>query len=209
MLRGLAAANTTGIVHRDVKPRNALVAPDGTLKVSEFGVAKAVGDAGLTYIGVVFGTPHYLAPEAARGEAATARSDLYAVGAMLYEMLAGRLPFEGDCASSVAHARAFEKPRPLGGLAPGISPRMFAVVEQAMAKDPSERFEDASEMLDALAPMAWTSGRNGAAPPATGNVKCPMDAIHQTSRAEPVGGLIPPGPGGVGRSDGLAAGYCR
>lgn len=128
---------------------------------------------------------------------------------MLYEMLAGRLPFEGDCASSVAHAHAFEKPRPLGGLAPSISPRMLAVVEQAMAKDPSERFEDASEMLDALAPMARTSGRNGAASPATVNVTCPMDAIHQTSRAEPVGGLIPPGPGDVGRSDGLAAGYCR
>ncbi|MDP9382720.1 MAG: PQQ-binding-like beta-propeller repeat protein [Chloroflexota bacterium] len=150
VLHRLAAAHRAGIIHRDMKPRNVLVSPDGTLKVGDFGVAKAAGDAALTYTGVVFGTPHYLAPEVARGDAATPRSDLYAVGVMLYEMLAGRLPFEGDYAISVVHAHAFEQPPPLGQLAPNVSPEMLAVVQRAMAKDPAERFADAEQMLEAL-----------------------------------------------------------
>lgn len=209
VLRGLAAAHAAGVVHRDVKPRNVLVAPDGTLKVSDFGVAKAAGDAGLTNTGVVFGTPHYLAPEVARGEPATAQSDLYAVGVMLYEMLAGRLPFEGEYAISVVHAHAFEEPPPLGELAPGVSPRMLAAVERAMEKDPDERFEDAGEMLDALATLERTGDRDSAAPSAPADVTAKIAAIPGLSRVESAGASTPPRPGVPERSNGLAAGHRR
>jgi|GEM_PF-1047169 len=150
ILRGLGAAHAVGIVHRDIKPHNVLLSADGTPKVGDFGIAKATGEPGLTSTGIMFGTPYYLAPEMASGEPATFRSDLYAVGVMLYEMLSGRLPFERDSVLGVVHAHAFEEPPPLSTLAPGVSPGMFAVVNKAMDKDPKKRYASASEMANAL-----------------------------------------------------------
>ncbi|MBA2364367.1 MAG: protein kinase, partial [Chloroflexia bacterium] len=150
ILRGLGAAHAVGIVHRDMKPHNVLLSADGTPKVGDFGIAKATGEPGLTSTGVMFGTPCYLAPEIACGEPATLRSDLYAVGVMLYELLSGRLPFERDSMLGVVHAHAFEEPSPLSEAAPDVSPGMLAVVRKAMEKDPGKRFASASVMADAL-----------------------------------------------------------
>ena len=150
ILRGLGAAHAVGIVHRDMKPHNVLLSSDGTPKVGDFGIAKATEEPGLTSTGVLFGTPNYLAPEMACGEPVTARSDLYAVGVMLYEMLSGRLPFERDSPLGMVHAHAYEEPAPLSEVAQNVSPGMLAVVHKAMEKDPKHRFASAGEMADAL-----------------------------------------------------------
>ncbi|MDQ3327089.1 MAG: PQQ-binding-like beta-propeller repeat protein [Chloroflexota bacterium] len=151
ILVGLGAAHALGIIHRDMKPHNVFLSSDGNPKVGDFGISKATGEPGLTSTGMVFGTPHYFAPELASGKGATFRSDLYAIGVMLYEMLSGRLPFERESMLAVIHAHAFEEPPPLSELVPGISPGMLAVVQSAMAKDPAQRFASTREMADALA----------------------------------------------------------
>ncbi|MDQ3855029.1 MAG: protein kinase, partial [Chloroflexota bacterium] len=150
ILSGLGAAHQAGLVHRDMKPQNVLLGSGGGVKIADFGIAKAMGDAGMTEAGIAFGTPHYLSPEQARGDEVTPRSDLYAVGVMLYEMLSGRLPFEGDNPMRVAYAHVFESPRPLREVAPQASGELVRVVERAMAKDPLDRFQSAQEMAAAI-----------------------------------------------------------
>ena len=147
ILEGLSAAHRAGLVHRDMKPQNVMVTEGGVVKITDFGIAKAVGDAGMTEAGVAFGTPHYLSPEQARGDEVTPRSDVYAVGVMMYEMLSGRLPFEGENPMRVAYAHVFEEPEGLREVAPWVSEGLVRVVERAMAKDPLERYGDAGEML--------------------------------------------------------------
>lgn len=150
LLLGLVAAHTAGLVHRDVKPQNVLMTPGGELKLTDFGIAKPVGETGSTQKGLCFGTPHYIAPEQAWENQATPRSDLYAVGVILYEMLSGELPFAGATPAMVAYARVFTPPPPLREIAPWVSGTMAAVVVKAMAKDPKSRYGDAGEMLAAL-----------------------------------------------------------
>lgn len=150
ILRGLATAHEAGLVHRDMKPQNVIVSDDGTLKITDFGIAKAMGDAGMTETGVSLGTPHYLSPEQAMGIDVTPRSDLYAVGVILYEMLSGQLPFDGDSPMRVSYAHVFDEPKPLREVAPRVSDGMTAVVGRAMAKDPDNRYTSADEMLLAL-----------------------------------------------------------
>ena len=103
--RALAAAHARGLVHRDIKPGNVLIGADGAVKVADFGIARAVAEAQVTLPGTTLGSVHYFSPEQARGEPATAASDIYSLGIVLYEMLTGVRPFEGDSAASVALAR--------------------------------------------------------------------------------------------------------
>lgn len=148
--RAVAAAHAQGLVHRDIKPQNVLVAPDGRMKVADFGIARAVSAAGMTAPGIVMGTVHYVAPEQAAGQPATPASDVYSIGVVLYEMLAGRVPFEAESSLGVAMKIMSEEPEPLAVVNPRAPEVLVRIVERAMAKDPATRFPDAGALADAL-----------------------------------------------------------
>ena len=147
---GLSAVDRLGIVHRDVKPENVLITPDGVPKVTDFGIARAEGFSTLTLAGMMMGTPHYMSPEQARGERADARSDIYALGCVLYEMLTGEVPFEAETPLAVLHKHIEEKPRSVRTLRADAPRAVAGVVATALAKDPADRFKSASEMAEAL-----------------------------------------------------------
>ena len=145
ILAALRIAHQQGVIHRDVKPQNILVQPDGKVKVADFGIANA-GESDMTEAGSIVGTAQYLAPEQARGLAVGPPADLYAVGIVLYEMLSGRVPFEGDAAVTVAMRHVQEAPEPLGDRNPLVPADLEAVVMRALAKDPTQRYQSADEM---------------------------------------------------------------
>ncbi len=146
----LSAAHGAGFVHRDIKPSNVIVTPEGFVKVTDFGIARALGGSPLTQTGTIMGTAQYIAPEQVRGESATPASDLYAVGVLLFQMLTGRVPFDGDSPVSVAMRHLdSEVPRP-GAEVPGIPAALDAVVARATARSVPDRFTDATEMARAL-----------------------------------------------------------
>lgn len=152
VLQALGAAHRIGLVHRDVKPANILLPDDGPVKLADFGIAKGVQQPAteLTATGQVLGTPRYLAPEQAAGRTPVPASDVYALGVVLYELLAGRPPFEGDDPLAVAIAHQRQDPPPLGHLRPEVPDALAAVVHRALGKQPAERFANASEMRAAL-----------------------------------------------------------
>ena len=131
----LGAAHEAGVVHRDVKPANILVMPDGTVKLTDFGIARAVDGSGHTQTGEVLGTPHYLSPEQALGEAATGASDLYALGIVAHEMLTGRRPFDKGTPVATALAQVNDRPPPLP---PHVPPGLRSLIEQCLEKDAGE-----------------------------------------------------------------------
>lgn len=145
--RALHVAHLRGVVHRDVKPANLMVTPDRRVKVTDFGIARPQDHEPLTATGQVMGTAHYLAPELARGLAATPLSDVYALGVVAYECLAGRRPFEGDNQVAVATAHLSEPPPPLPET---LQPEVRRIVELAMEKNPEQRFRGANAFAAAL-----------------------------------------------------------
>ncbi|HVN10881.1 MAG TPA: serine/threonine-protein kinase [Kineosporiaceae bacterium] len=144
--RALHAAHQRGVIHRDIKPANLMVTPDGRVKVTDFGIARPDDHEPLTATGQVMGTAHYLAPELARGRAATSASDIYALGVVAYECLAGRRPFEGDDQIGVATAHLSEQPPPLPET---IAPQVRDLVAAAMEKDPQRRIGGADVLAAA------------------------------------------------------------
>ncbi len=149
----LGHAHRNGIVHRDVKPDNILLDQTGHVLVTDFGIAKAAQEASasqLTTEGMVVGTPHYMSPEQATGEQVDARSDIYSLGVVLYQMLAGVPPFDGESAQSVLMKQATATAEPIRHLRSEIPATLAAVVDRALAKDPAERFQTAEELSRAL-----------------------------------------------------------
>jgi serine/threonine protein kinase len=148
--QGLAKAHRHGIVHRDIKPGNLLLTRDGLVKILDFGIAKLMGEVGPTRIGSFLGTPSYMAPEQTRGEPVDARADVWSLGVVLYEMLAGRRPFTGGTGAAVVHAVLYEEPAPLARLRPGIPQELERILARMLARDPSRRYASAAEVLEDL-----------------------------------------------------------
>ena len=135
----LESAHRNNLVHCDIKPHNILVMPDGHIKVTDFGIARAVSASTMTYSGSVMGSVHYFSPEQAKGTVITTKSDVYSLGVVLYEMLTGQLPFNGETSVSIALKHLQEEPVPIRQLKPSIPPVLEAIVQKAMSKDPADR----------------------------------------------------------------------
>ncbi|MDE2409005.1 MAG: PASTA domain-containing protein [Actinomycetales bacterium] len=164
VLTALSVSHGAGIIHRDIKSANIMITEAGTVKVMDFGIARAVSDSANTQaysVGIV-GTAQYFSPEQARGENVDARTDLYSTGVLLYEMLAGRPPFKGETAVSVAYQHVSEAVTPPSVHNPMVSPELDAVVLQAMAKDRNERFQTADEFREHLAAAMIATQQNAA-----------------------------------------------
>src|SRR3989442_10829449 len=148
ILQALEYSHRNGIVHRDIKPANVMLTRNGQVKVMDFGIARAMGDASMTMTqtAAVIGTAQYLSPEQAKGEQVDARSDLYSTGCLLYELLTGRPPFTGDSPVAIAYQHVRENPIPPSRVDPEIPGWADAIVLKAMAKDPADRYQSAGEM---------------------------------------------------------------
>jgi serine/threonine-protein kinase len=148
--RGLEVAHDRGIVHRDVKPQNVLLTGSGEAKVADFGIARAVAAATITKSGFVVGTAHYLSPEQALGHPATPRSDLYSLGLVLYEMLTGVVPHDAETQVGILMKHISGRPLPPGDVNPVVPEGLDAVVLRLLARDPEDRYRDATELIEDL-----------------------------------------------------------
>ncbi|TFV57559.1 Stk1 family PASTA domain-containing Ser/Thr kinase [Geodermatophilus sp. DF01-2] len=164
-------SHRNGIVHRDVKPGNVMITPQGTVKVMDFGIARAVSDsaATMTSTAAVIGTAQYLSPEQARGESVDARSDVYSVGCLLYELVTGAPPFTGDSPVSVAYQHVREDPRLPSSVNPVIPPDLDAILLKALSKNPANRYQSAAEMRNDL--MRALAGQRVEATPVMGDAE--------------------------------------
>ncbi|GAA1483153.1 hypothetical protein GCM10009624_35930 [Gordonia sinesedis] len=184
--RALQAAHSQGLVHRDVKPGNILITPAGQVKITDFGIAKAVDAAPVTKTGMVMGTAQYISPEQATGDEATAASDVYSLGVVGYEALTGSRPFLGDGAITVAMKHIREAPPPLPETIP---PAVRELIDITMSKDPAQRYADGGEFADAVAAV-----RAGRRPPRPGHA----GAAGAAGAAGLVGGAGAAAAGGPG-----------
>ncbi|WP_210585412.1 Stk1 family PASTA domain-containing Ser/Thr kinase [Streptomyces sp. GESEQ-35] len=170
ILQALEYSHRNGIVHRDIKPANVMLTRNGQVKVMDFGIARAMGDSGMTMTqtSAVIGTAQYLSPEQAKGEQVDARSDLYSTGCLLYELLTVRPPFVGDSPVAVAYQHVREEPQAPSVFDPEITPEMDAIVLKALTKDPNYRYQSADEMRADI--EACLDGQPVAATAAMGSV---------------------------------------
>jgi serine/threonine-protein kinase len=162
--RGLDYAHRHRVIHRDVKPGNLMRSRDGMVKLADFGIAKAAEQSDITKVGSVLGTAAYLSPEQARGEPAGPASDMYALGVVAYQLLAGRLPYDAASLTDLARLQEAGPPPRLDEVAPDVSPALAAAVARALHRDPDQRYVDAAEMETAL-----RDGLRGRAPAGAAN----------------------------------------
>ena len=197
---GLAAAHRLGLVHRDIKPGNLwLEAPGGRIKVLDFGLAKPVkADVELTQHGAVIGTPAYMSPEQARGNRVDARSDLFSLGAVLYRLVTGRLPFRGDTSMAVLMALASEEPLPVRAINPDVPEAFAELIHKLLAKDPSRRLPTADDVAKVLREISNPPVERAAALPVATRVQVvyvpievsaeqsesPFEDLEETATAE-------------------------
>ena len=178
--RGLAAAHAQRLIHRDVKPQNVLIDPEGRAKVTDFGIARSLESDGLTKTGRVLGTTDYVAPEQAMGQSVDARCDIYSLGVLLYEMLTGEVPFQADTLVGVAMKHVNEQMPDVQERCPGVSSALAAVVERATAKEPKKRYPEMVAMLaDLEGALEVEVARGGGAHGEATNV---LDAIPASRR---------------------------
>ena len=194
--KALGAAHRAGVVHRDIKPGNVLITPTGQVKVADFGIARAngMGD-GLTKTGAVMGTATYFSPEQAQGLAVDARSDLYSLGIVLYEMVTGAVPFVGDSAVSVAYLHVREPVKAPSQRQPDLPPALETIILTCLAKDPVDRYQSADELRADL--LRFRRGQDVIGGPTTAAVAAIGDetvAMARTSVAPVVGGTPDAGP---------------
>ena len=187
ILRAARFAHRRGVIHRDLKPHNVIIDDEGRARVTDFGIARA-GASDMTLTGSIMGTAQYLSPEQAQGYTVSDASDLYSVGVILYELLTGVVPFEGETAVAVAFKQVSAPPRPPSELNPALAPSLDAVVLRALAKDPAERYADADELIAAL------QHERAALPAYTGAAVTSAYAGHHTAEhpvaAPPAGAML-------------------
>jgi serine/threonine protein kinase len=166
VLAALETSHEMGLVHRDIKPGNVMMTKRGIVKVMDFGIARAMqsGVTSMTQTGMVVGTPQYLSPEQALGRGVDARSDLYSVGIMLFQLLTGRIPFDADSPLAIAYAHVQEEPVAPSSINRSVTPAMDALVARALKKNPNERFPSAAAMRDEVARVLNASGGQTGAP---------------------------------------------
>ena len=178
--RGLAHAHHMGVIHRDVKPGNILRSDDGAVKLADFGIAKAIGQSSqITQAGSVLGTAAYLAPEQASGAEVGPQADLYGLGVVAYQLLAGRLPYEAGSLTELALLQRREYPMRLDEIAPEVPPALALAVAQALALEPEQRYASAEEMRTAL-----HAGARGIAP-AGADLTAPTSLLARQEHTEP------------------------
>jgi beta-lactam-binding protein with PASTA domain/tRNA A-37 threonylcarbamoyl transferase component Bud32 len=200
ILRAASFAHRRGVIHRDFKSQNVIVDEEGTAKVTDFGIARA-GTSEITETGSIMGTAQYLSPEQAQGHAVTAASDLYSIGVIVYEMLGGQLPFDGDTAVSVALKHLSQPPPPLSQLHSDVHPGLEAVVMRALVKDPAQRYESADEFalaLEAAQADIESGGDGGQSTAAFAPIPAPLPLEGPAAIGEPLAveeELPPPPPG--------------
>jgi eukaryotic-like serine/threonine-protein kinase len=184
VLRAARFAHRRGIIHRDFKPQNVIVDAEGRAKVTDFGIARA-GASDMTQTGSIMGTAQYLSPEQAQGHAVSAASDIYSIGIMLYEMLTGRVPFEGESAVTIALKQVNEPPIPPSAYNGAVGPALEAAVLRSLEKHPSLRFQDADEFIAALEDARGSASTTELAPPAFVAPAGPPTMVEPPSEAYP------------------------
>ncbi|MBH1934682.1 serine/threonine protein kinase [Streptomyces sp. AV19] len=197
VLAALEVSHEMGLVHRDIKPGNVMMTKRDVVKVMDFGIARAMqsGVTSMTQTGMVVGTPQYLSPEQALGRGVDARSDLYSVGIMLFELLTGRLPFNADSPLAIAYAHVQEEPVAPSTINRSIPPALDALVARALKKNPNERFPSAAAMRDECARVASTV-HGASSPVINGDAPAPRSGAGVSSAVfPPVDQQAVPGPG--------------
>ena len=178
IVRAMAYAHSQGVVHRDLKPANVLLTPQGEPILVDFGLSRIIGGKRLTATGAVLGTPAYMSPEQCSGEMGGARSDVYGLGVMLYELATGTVPFTDDTPVGVILKHISDPPAPPRSINPGLPVDLEKVIQKALAKNPAERFASAQEILDALEALVTPEVDFVVSPEAEGAVRCPYRGLQ-------------------------------